>query len=89
MPSDEDANGSTKFDAKVGSETSSQHGGVNDSTSTRSSDEKGRLAKIKDHKYARACWGFVTWTPERCRWDPESPPKFSLGLNLLFAFVSI
>jgi hypothetical protein len=33
-------------------------------------------------------WTLVTWSPRRCRWDPEDPPKFGLGLNLLFAFVS-
>jgi hypothetical protein len=89
MPNVEEADGSTKFDPKVGSKKNSQNGDANASTLTRSSDEKGRLAKIKDHKYVRACWGFMTWTPERCRWNPESPPKFSLGLNLLFGFVSI
>jgi hypothetical protein len=26
------------------------------------------------------------WTPPNCRWDPESPPKFSTALNVLFAF---
>ncbi|KAK0304866.1 hypothetical protein LTR01_007070 [Friedmanniomyces endolithicus] len=28
----------------------------------------------------------VFWTPRRLRWDPDSPPKFSLGLNILFGF---
>jgi len=27
------------------------------------------------------------WTPPACRYDPDNPPKFSLGLNLLFSFV--
>ena len=31
-------------------------------------------------------WTTVTWTPPKCRWDPEKPPQFSLGLNILFAF---
>jgi len=26
------------------------------------------------------------WTPQRLRWDPAKPPKFSLGLNILFGF---
>lgn len=34
-------------------------------------------------------WAFITWTPKRCRWDPENPPPFSLPLNLLFGFVSL
>lgn len=28
----------------------------------------------------------LSWTPPGCRWDPEKPPKFSMGLNVLFAF---
>ncbi|KAL3482067.1 MFS general substrate transporter, partial [Aspergillus californicus] len=28
----------------------------------------------------------LLWTPPRCRWDPENPPKFNILLNLLFAF---
>ena len=84
----EDVNG-PKFDAKVGSEqNSNDRQDANESASSRSSDEKRYLAKLRNHKYAKACWDFVTWTPRRCRWDPEAPPKFSLGLNLLFGFVS-
>ncbi|KUI62359.1 Putative uncharacterized transporter YgaY [Cytospora mali] len=30
----------------------------------------------------------LTWTPKRCRYDPDSPPKFSLALNLLFALAT-
>ena len=59
-----------------------------ESTSTTSSDEKGYFAQIKDHEFANKCWKLATWTPKRCRWDPEDPPKFSMGLNLLFGFVS-
>jgi hypothetical protein len=89
MTNIEDVDARTNFDTKVGSEENSTGPeDANDSASTRSSDGKGRLARIKDHQYARACWNIVTWTPKRCRWDPESPPQFSLGLNLLFGFVS-
>lgn len=28
----------------------------------------------------------LTWTPPNCRWNPEEPPNFSTGLNVLFAF---
>ena len=31
-------------------------------------------------------WRFITWTPPNCRWDPNKPPQFSMGLNILFAF---
>ncbi|PSS00662.1 MFS multidrug transporter-like protein [Coniella lustricola] len=29
-----------------------------------------------------------TWAPARCRYDPEHPPQFGLGLNLLFALTA-
>jgi hypothetical protein len=38
--------------------------------------------KIEDTKI----YHFLSYTPERCRWDPEAPPKFSMALNCLFAF---
>lgn len=60
----------------------------NGSTSALSDDEKRRFAQIRDNDTFRKIWNFVSWTPKRCRWDPESPPKFSMGLNLLFGFVS-
>jgi hypothetical protein len=57
----------------------------NDSTSTIS--ETG-FAKLRKNGFLRRCWDIITWTPPRCRWDPKKPPKFSMTLNLLFAFVS-
>jgi predicted MFS family arabinose efflux permease len=30
------------------------------------------------------CLSILLYTPKRCRWDPENPPKFNLALNLLF-----
>lgn len=32
-------------------------------------------------------WRILLWTPKRCRWDPSNPPPFTLGLNILYAFV--
>lgn len=34
-------------------------------------------------------FGHLIWTPRRCRYDPEDPPKFGWGLNLIFALVGI
>ena len=28
----------------------------------------------------------LSWTPPRCRWNPDEPPTFSMALNCLFAF---
>lgn len=37
----------------------------------------------KDH--VRQLW---KWTPPPARYDPDNPPKFTVWINLLFAFVS-
>lgn len=31
-------------------------------------------------------YSIITYTPPRCRWDPEKPPEFSMALNVLFGF---
>ncbi len=89
MTSVDEADASTNSGAKVGSEMNSDvPGDANGSTLPRSSDEKGAFARLKDYYDAKACWNLITWTPKRCRWDPDSPPRFNIGLNLLFGFVS-
>lgn len=55
------------------------------SNGTRSS----RLSVIKNNAFVRRCWSIISWTPPRCRWDPDNPPKFTMALNLLFGFVSL
>lgn len=60
----------------------------NGSTTASSIEEKRRFAQIRDNDFARKTWKVISWTPKRCRWDPESPPKFNMPLNLLFGFVS-
>jgi len=35
---------------------------------------------------SRAALGRIFWTPAWCRYDPNSPPTFSLFQNVLFAF---
>jgi predicted MFS family arabinose efflux permease len=34
-------------------------------------------------------WHPFAWTPQRCRFDPDNPPEFTLSLNLIYAFVRI
>ncbi|KAL5376236.1 hypothetical protein DPSP01_010589 [Paraphaeosphaeria sporulosa] len=36
----------------------------------------------------RRIYDVLTYTPPRCRWDPEKPPQFSMGMNVLFAFAA-
>ena len=36
----------------------------------------------------RRLYAILTFTPRRCRWDAENPPRFSMSLNFLFAFAA-
>lgn len=38
--------------------------------------------------YLRVLWDLLIYTPQRCRWDPANPVKFSWGLTFLFAFAT-
>jgi hypothetical protein len=62
--------------------------GSEDSVESNESGLKKRLAMLGQNASLRKIWTVVSWTPMRCRYDPEKPPKFSMALNLLFAFVS-
>ena len=35
---------------------------------------------------AQQCLSLLNWMPPWCRWDKEKPPKFSIWMNILFAF---
>ena len=58
-----------------------------ESVSSRSSDDIKKFRKLREDGFTGKCWGIISFTPSRCRWDPEHPPQFSLGLNILFSFV--
>lgn len=45
--------------------------------------------KASGNSLAQQCRQFLGWMPPWCRWDPESPPKFTMSLNLLFGFVCL
>jgi hypothetical protein len=67
-----------------------QESASNDSLeSDTETEKKDRFQSLRKNAVARRIWSFVTYTPPRCRWDPETPPKFSMALNLLFGFVSM
>ncbi|KAK0964909.1 hypothetical protein LTS01_018594 [Friedmanniomyces endolithicus] len=61
---------------------------VNDSSDA--SDTEDRTKPESTNTRPQTLWqktyATVFWTPRRLRWDPDSPPKFSLGLNILFGF---
>lgn len=49
-------------------------------------------AEPRDDSSQPTTWQLIytvlSYTPERCRYDPDNPPKFSTALNLLFAFAA-
>ncbi|KAF7951801.1 hypothetical protein EAE96_007099 [Botrytis aclada] len=49
-------------------------------------EKKKRFSMMKENRTIQFCWGVITYTPKRCRYDVDNPPKFSLWMNLLFAF---
>ncbi|KAG9690158.1 MFS general substrate transporter, partial [Aureobasidium melanogenum] len=54
-----------------------------------SSGSEGQGTQEKDTKKNtiwRRIYNVITYTPPRCRWDPEKPPAFSMALNVLFGF---
>lgn len=59
--------------------------GTKEPTSTAIEEEKN---EPREHDWAKKLWKVIIWTPKRCRWNPEDPPKFNMALNLLFGFVS-
>jgi len=45
-----------------------------------------RWNSLKENIVKSKVYRVLSWTPPNCRWDPENPQKFSMGLNWLFAF---
>ncbi|KAL8981676.1 MAG: hypothetical protein Q9205_003603, partial [Flavoplaca limonia] len=54
-------------------------------SSTASPEPKDHSTSSSPTK-SQKIWGLITYTPKRCRYDPANPPRFSIWLNLLFAF---
>jgi len=57
---------------------------------TRSYRSDASPMSVDDCKRSRTAWqrlyAIITYTPSRCRYDPNQPLKFSNWLNVLFAF---
>ncbi|THY68197.1 MFS general substrate transporter [Aureobasidium pullulans] len=55
-----------------------------------SSGSDGQQIQEKEIQNNTSIWkriyNTITYTPPRCRWDPEKPPVFSMPLNVLFGF---
>lgn len=61
---------------------------ANMGSTSESSERSKKYDRIRENETMKTLWRVVSWTPKRCRWDPENPPRFTLALNLLFGFVS-
>ena len=69
---DEKASEATKVNLDVVNRTPTSEPDLN----TKNADSsKGRLRRVYDR---------LAYVPPRCRYDPENPFKFSMGLNILF-----
>ncbi|KAK5169464.1 uncharacterized protein LTR77_005440 [Saxophila tyrrhenica] len=53
-----------------------------DSSNASNDDEQKHTTPSTWHRISAK----IFWVPPNCRWDPEEPPKFSMALNILFAF---
>ncbi|KAF2731789.1 MFS general substrate transporter [Polyplosphaeria fusca] len=64
-----------------------------DMTTTTTTTTTGAIAQPQQHRGEKqSIWrrarDIVFYVPPRCRWDPSSPPTFSLSMNILFAFAA-
>lgn len=69
-------------------ETDPQVPQINNGSTSASSERSRKHDQITENEPMKTLWKIVSWTPQRCKWDPENPPQFTLALNLLFGFVS-
>ncbi|KAL8925118.1 MAG: hypothetical protein Q9172_002385, partial [Xanthocarpia lactea] len=74
--------------------TSSQHGTSkpdspptpDTSSSSTASPECKDVSPSSPSTQWKTTLDIILYTPKQCRFDPANPPRFSIGLNLLFAF---
>ncbi|KAH7139515.1 putative major facilitator superfamily transporter [Dendryphion nanum] len=59
----------------------------NDNDNDNRNDVTATTPKIKN-PILRKFYSIITYIPPPARYDPQSPPRFSLSLNLLFAFAA-
>lgn len=69
-----DLGGDEKSPATASNSTDS---GVDSNATEESTTSQARWRRV---------YNVLTWVPPNCRWDPDKPPNFSTGLNVLFAF---
>jgi len=85
VPTNPNVNGAIAESPELGGE---HHG---DNKTAREIDEASSTASpARSKQEAQPLWrktyDIIFWVPPKARWDPEEPPKFSMALNILFAF---
>jgi hypothetical protein len=65
--------------------TRASNGADISSDSTTVSSPQNTKSSRPAHKWQQVLH-VLNWMPPWCRWNPESPPVFSLPMNVLFAF---
>ena len=53
----------------------------------RSKDEKARDESLQQRGRLRRFIDVLSYVPPKCRYDPEKPFQFSIGLNILFGML--
>lgn len=71
---------------------STHHGSSNPHEAPAPSPPQSGTESVEKKHGTKATWQtlyhLLSYTPRRCRYDPANPPKFSIALNLLFAFAA-
>ncbi|KAK4570176.1 hypothetical protein LTR86_002256 [Recurvomyces mirabilis] len=87
MPPTSPANGGAENDSKFADHEKTANDDQNLSSDTSEDGEQTTKSNSDKTKPRwRRIYDIIYWTPERLRWNPNSPPKFSMGLNILFGF---
>ena len=63
-----------------------QASGFQAESSNASNDEHKEPGDDERPSFWRRAYDIAFWTPPNVRWDPDQPPRFSVSLNILFAF---
>lgn len=58
----------------------------NTSSSSNSSVDDEQKSEATQPSIWRRIYDTIFWTPPNLRWNPDKPPTFSMGLNILFGF---
>ena len=80
MQGEKQHTGSNSDESIVASEANEVGEAVSDPIETRRLETvgKGWLSRVL---------AMHIWTPQRCRYDADDPPNFTLGMNILLGFV--